>query len=51
VTCVTKIIEQDPRPSYIENEQRIYGVTYAGFNIKFKVVHAVANILDIETIV
>ncbi|MBQ1393167.1 MAG: tRNA (N6-threonylcarbamoyladenosine(37)-N6)-methyltransferase TrmO, partial [Lachnospiraceae bacterium] len=23
VTCVTKIIEQDPRPSYIEDEQRI----------------------------
>lgn len=51
VTCVTKIIEQDPRPSYIEDERRIYGVSYAGFNIKFKVVHAVAIILKIETIV
>lgn len=50
VTCVTKVIEQDPRPSYIEDEQRIYGVSYAGFNIKFKVVHAVATILKIETI-
>ena len=48
VTCITKIIEQDPRPSYIEDEQRIYGVSYAGYNIKFKVAHTVATILEIE---
>ena len=48
VTCVTKIIEQDPRPSYIEDEQRIYGVSYAGCNIRFKVAHTVATILEIE---
>ena len=47
VTCVTKIIEQDPRPSYIEDEQRIYGVSYAGYNIRFKVVHHIATILEI----
>lgn len=47
VTCVTKIIEQDPRPSYIEDEQRIYGVSYAGHNIRFKVVHNIATILEI----
>lgn len=47
VTCVTKIIEQDPRPSYIEDEQRIYGVSYAGYNIRFKVVHNIATILEI----
>lgn len=48
VTCVTKIIEQDPRPSYIEDEKRVYGVSYAGYNIKFKVTHTVATILEIE---
>lgn len=48
VTCVTKIIEQDPRPSYIEDEQRIYGVSYAGRNVRFKVAHTVATILEIE---
>ena len=48
VTCVTKIIEQDPRPSYIEDEQRIYGVSYAGCNIRFKVVNTVATILEVE---
>lgn len=50
VICVTKIIEQDPRPAYIEDEQRIYGVSYAGFNIKFEVIHSVATILEIEVI-
>lgn len=48
VTCVTKIIEQDPRPSYIEDEQRVYGVSYAGYNIKFKVVRTIATILEVE---
>lgn len=48
VTCITKIIEQDPRPSYIEDEERVYGVSYGGYNIKFKVARTVATILKIE---
>lgn len=32
-----EILSQDPRPSYIEDEQRIYGMKYAGFEIKFSV--------------
>jgi tRNA-Thr(GGU) m(6)t(6)A37 methyltransferase TsaA len=31
------ILEQDPRPSYINDSERIYGVAFSGQNIRFKV--------------
>ena len=31
------ILSSDPRPSYHNDENRIYGMDFAGFNIKFKV--------------
>ncbi len=31
------ILSQDPRPSYHGDPERIYGLSYAGYNIKFKV--------------
>ncbi len=30
-------LEQDPRPSYQNDPDRIYGMSFAGYNIKFKV--------------
>ena len=32
-----EILAQDPRPSYHEDESRIYGFPFAGFEIKFRV--------------
>lgn len=46
--CIKKIIEQDPRPSYIEDENRVYGISYANYNIKFKVRQNTASIIEIE---
>ncbi|MBE6746559.1 MAG: tRNA (N6-threonylcarbamoyladenosine(37)-N6)-methyltransferase TrmO [Ruminococcaceae bacterium] len=31
------ILEQDPRPQYIDDPERIYGFNFAGYEIKFKV--------------
>lgn len=31
------ILEQDPRPHYIDDPERIYGFNFAGYEIKFKV--------------
>lgn len=31
------VLSQDPRPQYIEDEERIFGFEYSGFEIKFKV--------------
>lgn len=46
--CIEKIIEQDPRPSYIDDPQRIYGVTYGEHNVKFRVEGKKATVIDIE---
>lgn len=34
---VIEILEQDPRPSYQQDPERIYGMTYAGMEIRFSV--------------
>lgn len=34
---VREILAQDPRPSYIQDPDRIYGIFFAGFNIRFRV--------------
>lgn len=36
-TCVIRILEQDPRPGYSQDPERIYGIQYAGFDIRFRV--------------
>ena len=45
------ILEQDPRPAYDTDESRAYGVTFSGFDIRFKVhgdVLTVFEVVDIE---
>ncbi len=47
---VTELLAQDPRPSYQHDPERLYGMTYAGWNIRFTVedhrliVHSVASL-------
>lgn len=36
-SVLKEILKQDPRPSYQEDEKRIYGMTYAGLEVKFQV--------------
>lgn len=42
------ILGQDPRPSYIDDPERIYGFDFAGYEIKFKVENEVLTVLSIE---
>ncbi len=45
--AVIGILKQDPRPAYHNNPERIYGVKYADFDIKFKVEGNVLTVIDI----
>lgn len=45
---VIEILKQDPRPSYIEDSKRIYGVLYAGYNIRFYVKGDIARVIEIQ---
>ncbi len=42
------VLAQDPRPSYQEDPERIYGMKYAGMNVKFYVEKGTLHICKIE---
>ncbi len=41
-------LADDPRPSYQEDEERIYGMRFADFEIKFFVKNGILQVTDIE---
>lgn len=45
---LTEILEQDPRTAFIEDESRIWGVSYAGFNVRFTVVGNRLTVCEVE---
>lgn len=45
---ITEILENDPRPSYHDDASRVYGMSYAGMEIKFTVKEGIVEICDIN---
>ena len=45
--AVEGILRNDPRPSYIDDPERIYGIEYYGFDIKFSVNGNILKVMDI----
>lgn len=41
------VLAQDPRPAYVLDERRIYGVNFAGFNVRFQVVGQLLTVTEI----
>ena len=46
--ALIKILSQDPRPSYINDSERVYGFGYSGYEIKFKVDEKKLTLISIE---
>lgn len=42
------ILEQDPRPHYIDDSERVYGFMFAGYEIKFKVNGKTLTVVNTE---
>ncbi len=42
------VLENDPRPRYQDDPQRIYGLTFAGRNVKFTVDGDTLTVLEVE---
>ncbi len=42
------VLSHDPRPSYQRNEERLYGLTFAGFNIRFTVQGKLLTVRAVE---
>ena len=45
--AVMQILAFDPRPSYQEDDERIYGVEFAGFDVRFRVKGRVINVVEV----
>ena len=42
------VLSHDPRPSYQKDEQRVYGLTFAGFDIRFTVKDNLLTVQEVE---
>ena len=44
------VLSHDPRPSYQRDPERIYGLTFGGYDIRFKVKDDILTVLEVNTI-
>lgn len=44
------ILSHDPRPSYQRKPDRVYGLTFAGFDIRFQVKEDILTVLEVNTV-
>ena len=44
------VLSHDPRPSYQRTPQRIYGLTFAGFDIRFQVEEKTLHVLEVNAV-
>lgn len=42
------VLEQDPRPSYHQDPKRVYGMEFAGFDIRFKVEDQKLTVIQVQ---
>ena len=45
--AIIGVLEQDPRPTYFQDPERIYGVSFAGYDVKFRVDEDVLMVCDV----
>jgi hypothetical protein len=46
--ALIEVLENDPRPSYQNDSERIYGLAFGGLNVKFTVDEGVLYVIDCE---
>lgn len=47
---INDILAQDPRPGYQDDPERIYGILYHGYNVRFQVNGQDLNVIDIQKV-
>ena len=48
LSALTQLLAQDPRPAYQTDASRIYGLSYAGYEVKFRVEENTLYVMSIE---
>jgi hypothetical protein len=44
------VLSHDPRPSYQRKPDRVYGLTFAGFDIRFKVAEDILTVVEVNKV-
>ena len=42
------VLEQDPRPAYIQESTRVFGISFADFNVRFIVENGILRVVNVE---
>ena len=48
VPALIQVLKLDPRPSYHDDPERIYGLSFAGHNVRFKVAGRQLTVTDVD---
>jgi tRNA-Thr(GGU) m(6)t(6)A37 methyltransferase TsaA len=46
--ALVEVLALDPRPSYHDDPQRIYGLSFAGYNVRFSVAEGTLRVVEIK---
>ncbi len=46
--AIIAVLAQDPRPAYQDEPERIYGVEFAGFDVRFRVADGKATVVEVN---
>ena len=47
--ALVETLQLDPRPSYHDDPERVYGLSFAGYNVRFKVSDNVLEVISLGT--
>lgn len=50
IPSLMETLRLDPRPSYHDDPERVYGLSFAGYNVRFRVAGQVLNVIDLEVL-
>ena len=48
IEALRSVLSEDPRPSYQEDPERVYGFPFAGFEVRFKVSDGTAKVISLD---
>lgn len=46
--AILGVLREDPRPAYVQDPERVYGISFAGWNVKFRVDQDILTVEDVE---
>ena len=48
LAALTRVLALDPRPQYQDNSEKIYGMPYEGYDIRFRVADGVLTVIEVK---